>query len=73
MNYYEGTIVNDISNLLAYPTNEEIYLAIHEAHEQATAFAKILEFIEYETLFCDEFFNTYMLTYECVSSNSSLF
>ncbi len=28
-----------------YPTNEEMHLIIHEAHEQAIAFAQILEFV----------------------------
>ena len=51
MNYYEGTIADNICNLLAYPTNEEMHLIIHQAHEQAIAFAKILEFVRYEDLF----------------------
>lgn len=61
MNYYEGSIANN-DNLLAYPTNEEIHLIIHEAHEQAIAFAQILEFVGYENLFYGGTFNT--LAYE---------
>src|ERR1044072_6900043 len=50
-NYYEDTVANDIYKLTAYPTDDEMHLIIHEAHEQAVAFAKVLEFIEYENLF----------------------
>jgi hypothetical protein len=54
MNYYEGSISN--KNYI-YPTDEEIHLIIHEAHEQAIAFAKILEFGGYENLFYGGTFN----------------
>ncbi|POG59125.1 hypothetical protein GLOIN_2v1789518 [Rhizophagus irregularis DAOM 181602=DAOM 197198] len=47
VNYYEDTIADNIGNLLAYPTNEEMHLIIHESHEQAIAFAQILEFVGY--------------------------
>ncbi|PKY33752.1 hypothetical protein RhiirB3_496214 [Rhizophagus irregularis] len=56
VNYYEDTIADNIGNLLAYPTNEEMHLIIHESHEQAIAFAQILEFVGS--------FNTYILFYE---------
>ncbi|CAB5392614.1 unnamed protein product [Rhizophagus irregularis] len=46
MNYYENTIADNIRNLTTYPTDDEIHLIIHEAHEQAIAFAKVLEFID---------------------------
>lgn len=59
MNYYEETIANNICNLLAYSINEEIYLIIHQAYEQAIAFAKILEFVDYENLFYRKTFSTH--------------
>ncbi|PKY58712.1 hypothetical protein RhiirA4_513347, partial [Rhizophagus irregularis] len=36
--------------------DDEIHLIIHEAHEQAIAFAKVLEFVGYKNLFCGEIF-----------------
>lgn len=55
VNYYEDTIADNIGNLLAYPTNEEMHLIIHESHEQAIAFAQILEFVGYN---CTKIFFT---------------
>ena len=51
MNYYEDTIANNIHILITYPINDKIYLIIYEAYEQAIAFAKVLEFVEYKNLF----------------------
>ncbi|CAB5379901.1 unnamed protein product [Rhizophagus irregularis] len=64
VNYYEDTIANNIGNLLIYLTNEEMHLIIYESHEQAIAFAQILEFIGYKNLFYNRSFNTYMLFYK---------
>ncbi|CAB4376112.1 unnamed protein product [Rhizophagus irregularis] len=41
-----------------------MHLIIHESHEQAIAFAQILEFVGYKNLFYGRSFNTYMLSYE---------
>jgi len=60
MNYYEDTIADNIHNLTTYPTDDEIHLIIHEAHEQAIAFAKVLEFIRYKNLFYDRTFITHI-------------
>jgi len=60
MNYYEDTIADNIHNLTTYPTDDEIHLIIHEAHEQAIAFAKVLEFIRYKNLFYDGTFITHI-------------
>ncbi|CAB4472833.1 unnamed protein product [Rhizophagus irregularis] len=62
-NYYEDTIADNI-HLTIYPTDDEIHLIIHEAHEQAIAFAKVLEFIGYKNLFYDSTFNTHVLACE---------
>ncbi|GBC52657.2 hypothetical protein GLOIN_2v1787768 [Rhizophagus irregularis DAOM 181602=DAOM 197198] len=62
-NYYEDTIADNI-HLTIYPTDDEIHLIIHEAHEQAIAFAKVLEFIRYKNLFYDSTFNTHVLACE---------
>ncbi|CAI2186979.1 17945_t:CDS:1, partial [Funneliformis geosporum] len=64
MNYYEDTIADNIYNLTTYPTDDEMHLVIHEAHKQASTFAKILEFIEYKNLFYYGIFITHMLAYE---------
>ncbi|PKK55520.1 hypothetical protein RhiirC2_802188, partial [Rhizophagus irregularis] len=42
----------------------KIHLIIHEAHEQAIAFAKVLEFIGYKNLFYNSTFNTHVLACE---------
>jgi hypothetical protein len=60
MNYYEDTIADNIRNLTTYPTDDEIHLIIHEAHEQAIAFAKVLELVGYKNLFYGETFITHI-------------
>ncbi|CAI2187890.1 12924_t:CDS:2 [Funneliformis geosporum] len=64
MNYYENTIADNIHNLITYPTDDKMHLVIHKAHEQASVFAKVLEFIEYKNLFYDRIFISHMLAYE---------
>jgi hypothetical protein len=61
MNYFKDTIADNIYNLTTYPTDDEIHLIIHEAHEQAIVFAKVLEFIGYKNLFYDGTFSTHIL------------
>ncbi|CAG8705129.1 15949_t:CDS:2 [Funneliformis caledonium] len=55
---------DNIHILTTYLTNDEIHLIIHEAHEQAIAFAKILKFVEYKNLFYSRTFITHISAYE---------
>ena len=71
-NYYEDTVADDIYKLTAYPTDDEMHLIIHEAHEQAIAFAQILEFVQYKDLFYGGTFNAYTLIYENDISEENL-
>ncbi|RIA84771.1 hypothetical protein C1645_831811 [Glomus cerebriforme] len=64
VNYYEDTIADNIHNLTTYPTDDEMHLIVHEAHEQTIAFAKVLEFIEYKNLFYGGTLITHILACE---------